>query len=558
MIRVLCPSLLATLSPGGELVVKGYVYLTRLVFFLIAFRPVQRVMRSMTPCVPPRPVRSLPDLSPSVFRSEAHTEHAPDFAFSLAGVMKSIEHTGYRAATQPPGLSLAMKDYQLQTLAWMQDRESLEHGLNELFWEERRFADAGPEYYFAPELGELRLERPEAWRGGILSEEMGMGKTLEILALVQASKLAREEGREKQRQGEGKASEGESVASDATLIVVPNHLVSQWTSEISRCVPSAGGRGGGLTHMCYIHPKDNITGHCAPYKGGSPECKAGACKGYAVHKRERIEQLAGAADVVLTTYQTLEKHKGTLRGIKWARVVLDEMQEIRSSTTELAKACRGLRCQVRWMVSGTPLYTSVDDLNGELAFLGVLPFCLPDAVDGFWGARIGEPFRRQEQGSLELLRVLLGGVMIRHSKSQAYVRGGGSILALPEASNRVVAVEGTPSERYVYAFLEMHAVKELMGVIEGGAEAARRDVRKGATKFWVRVLREASIAPAIVNRQMRDLDARLRSQGVCLAGLLGGAGEEEAGQIRSMEPGEAISMLMQARNVSEVARHHEG
>ena len=84
---------------------------------------------------------------------------------------------------------------------------------------------------------------------------------------------------------------------------------------------------GGLTHMCYIHPKDNIDGKCAPFKGGKPECaEVGQCIGYAAHKMRRIQELATGADIVLTTYQTLEKQKGTLKTVGWARVVLDEMQ----------------------------------------------------------------------------------------------------------------------------------------------------------------------------------------------------------------------------------------
>ena len=89
------------------------------------------------------------------------------------------------------------------------------------------------------------------------------------------------------------------------------------------------------------------------------------------------------------------------------------MQEIRSSTTDHARACEKLLCDCRWMVSGTPLYTSIDDLNGELAFLGVLPFCASDSVDGFWNMRVSKPFSRRSTEALELLNRLLGGVMIR-------------------------------------------------------------------------------------------------------------------------------------------------
>ena len=53
-----------------------------------------------------------------------------------------------------------------------------------------------------------------------------------------------------------------------------------------------------------------------------------------------------------------------LSRVGWRRVVLDECQMVRSSTTQLAVACRCLTADFRWMVSGTPLHAGVDDLNG--------------------------------------------------------------------------------------------------------------------------------------------------------------------------------------------------
>jgi hypothetical protein len=40
------------------------------------------------------------------------------------------------------GLALPMLDFQRQTLRWMQDQEAQPRGLNGIFWEERRWADA--------------------------------------------------------------------------------------------------------------------------------------------------------------------------------------------------------------------------------------------------------------------------------------------------------------------------------------------------------------------------------------------------------------------------------
>ena len=101
---------------------------------------------------------------------------------------------GYPPAPQPPGLALQMLDFQRQTLAWMRNQEAAPRGLNGAFWEERRWADADEvearggdgSYWYFPLAGELRLQEPPTSRGGMLCEEMGLGKTLEIIALVSA------------------------------------------------------------------------------------------------------------------------------------------------------------------------------------------------------------------------------------------------------------------------------------------------------------------------------------------------------------------------------------
>ena len=114
-----------------------------------------------------------------------------------------------------------MLDFQLQTLRWMRDQERAPRGLNGSFWEERRWADAAPpadddekdkasrfslkkkgktekksatsaegRFWYFPLAGELRLAEPPVRRGGMLCEEMGLGKTVEVLGLVCADKEA--------------------------------------------------------------------------------------------------------------------------------------------------------------------------------------------------------------------------------------------------------------------------------------------------------------------------------------------------------------------------------
>jgi SNF2 family DNA or RNA helicase len=53
---------------------------------------------------------------------------------------------------------------------------------------------------------------------------------------------------------------------------------------------------------------------------------------------------------------------------------VDEMQELRSDKSSVAKNIEDLNCDRRWMVSGSPLFDGLSDLRGELAFLRLVPF----------------------------------------------------------------------------------------------------------------------------------------------------------------------------------------
>ncbi|CAM9752136.1 unnamed protein product, partial [Laminaria digitata] len=134
-------------------------------------------------------------------------------------------------------------------------------------------------------------------------------------------------------------------------------------------------------------------------------------------------------DVVLTTYELLRTKPSIFRKINFHRCVLDECQEIKVATTKIAKMCNQVTATHRWMVSGTPISSSIDSLHGELNFLQqVWPFSLQN--DGFWEKKIGEPFKAKEDASLDLLRALIRVVMMHHSKSQVRIEEGGGVLII--------------------------------------------------------------------------------------------------------------------------------
>lgn len=562
-------------------------YAGRLMFELIACDEIKFVVSHLEPSAPTRHPATPPASHPRSFYVDANAAGGADdarFCFTLPGLLAAAVSEGYPPAPQPPGLALEMLDFQRQTLAWMRDQEAAPRGLNGAFWEERRWADADEvearggdgSYWYFPLAGELRLQEPPTSRGGMLCEEMGLGKTLEILALVSAdaedaaaaaaAAAEANEPRVKEEKSssaaavvsneykvedevwdDASASDSDSAGSSrrkipsrATLIVVPPPLLRQWEAEVHKCA-----RPGTL----------RVTVHQGRAKG-----PRGATD------EERAAALADS-DVVLCTYPQLQreaskaKSKSTAAGaaggsgarrgeakilsrVGWRRVVLDECQMVRSSTTQLAAACRDLSADFRWMVSGTPLHAGVDDLNGELAFLGVWPFCLSDQTDGFWAHRIARPWAAREEDALHLLHALLRGVTVRHTKAQRRVSDDTPLLTLPPAGRewRPVAhgpaADEAPSERFVCGFLEHHAAAAARGALAtlheaylagGGdgrsanANGAQVAAARQLAQRLLRLVRGATTSATLVRGRLRDVDQALRAAATRGGGGDGGA-----------------------------------
>lgn len=232
-------------------------------------------------------------------------------------------------------------------------------------------------------------------KGGILSEEMGLGKTVELLALCLLH-----------RRPVGSAEEtfdpylGEQVkATPATLIVAPVSLRKQWLSELSKHAP-------GLRVMLY--------------SGLNQEAREDQS-----NERALIEELSNQ-DVVVTTYNVLtseldyalgepdrarrqprkyHRPRSPLTQLSWWRVCLDEAQMIESGVSKAATLARLLPRVNAWGVTGTPVKDSVEDLRGLLLFLRYEPFASNIQA---WNSLINsdpEGFRR-----------LFDQLALRHSK----------------------------------------------------------------------------------------------------------------------------------------------
>jgi DNA repair protein RAD5 len=192
----------------------------------------------------------------------------------------------------------------------------------------------------------------------------------------------------------------------------------------------------------------------------------------------------------LTTYHALE-HPATCKLLTdkvWGRIVLDEMQEIRSSTTKIAKMCEQLQGNKRWMLSGTPLFEGIDDLRGELSFLRISPFGA-NTEDGFFNFAITKPWQEHDTRAIDMLQVL-SLVMLRRSKSMTIKKTGMPILGLKPLTVEFVAVPQSVPERALYYFLESIVARELRSNDDLGGGAKERKSRTAC----LRLLREMCIS----------------------------------------------------------------
>ncbi|HEV3041627.1 MAG TPA: DEAD/DEAH box helicase [Candidatus Angelobacter sp.] len=185
---------------------------------------------------------------------------------------------GIQAAMQPPGFNGHLRDYQREGLGWM------------LFLQRYSF-------------------------GGCLADDMGVGKTAQVLALLETRRKSRDAG----------ALVGPSLA------IVPRSLVFNWKDEAARFTPQL---------------------RVLDYTG--LERKSSDFSGY---------------HLVLTTYGTVRRDILRLKDIEFDYIVLDEAQAVKNAATESSKAVRLLRGQHRLALSGTPVENHLGELWTLFEFL---------------------------------------------------------------------------------------------------------------------------------------------------------------------------------------------
>lgn len=389
---------------------------------------------------------------------------------------------------QVPGLESTLFPYQRRTLQWLLSREgvgwsSSEAKLQTIPLEDhktsidsfRTIQDADGKDVFISDLFQtitrdksLYKRADRSVKGGILAEEMGLGKTLEILGLILLHRRV-----EHQAQQNGFKMDG-LAATGATLIVTPESLRQQWITEIGRHAPS----------LRVKHYQG-----CKKMKDGQEETI--------------IEELCGY-DVVITTYSVLsaELHfaleppqrsrrferayprtTSPLVKISWWRLCLDEAQMIENGYSQAASVARVLPRVNAWGITGTPVKDDVKDLFGLLLFLRYEPYCSASQI---WQALIAK--------HKPLFQQVFNSISLRHTKT--LVRDE---ILLPAQKRFVISMPFTAVEEQHYQSLFKEMAEECGLETDGSPKKDEwtSEEYEDVMRIWLNRLRQTTLHPEV-------------------------------------------------------------
>lgn len=239
---------------------------------------------------------------------------------------------------------------------------------------------------------------------GILADEMGLGKTLQALALLSALNARTPN------------SKPQTPNSKPSLVVAPASLLENWRREAARFAPQL---------RTFVHHADRRLASAADFT---------------------------AHDLVITSYGTLARDQTLFTSLKFDTVIADEAQHIKNRRSQNAAALRALDSRARFLLTGTPLENSLDDLRSLFEFL--LPGYLQKVPAGLRGdERAWFDQRLRAQTAPYILR--------RTKKSVA--------PELPAKLEQIIWCELTPAQERLYRETQERSERELFDLEASGA-----------------------------------------------------------------------------------------
>jgi len=224
----------------------------------------------------------------------------------------------------------------------------------------------------------IQQEKNLEWKGGLLCDQMGLGKTIQGIALLLSER---------------------NPVGRPNLIVAPLALATQWKEEINEKAPGQ--------FSVYI------------YHGAN---------------RSKSVPFLRSRDIVITTYSIIScehpnpkkypnKPKGCLYGISFYRIILDEAHFIKNTGTNMSKGAVELRAEKRWCFTGTPIQNKLKDLYAYCLFLRLKPYNVRSRFNEMTASIRNRGDKRKLQALLQavLLRRLKKDVLTNLVKKEIYL-----------------------------------------------------------------------------------------------------------------------------------------
>ncbi len=262
--------------------------------------------------------------------------------------------------------------------------------------------------------------------GGILADEMGLGKTLQALALIAAARASRQR---------------RAVLRPPNLVVCPASLVENWRREAAKFAPEL---------KVFVH--------------------------HGVHRL--AEKDFTAYDLILTSYGTLSRDAVLFESVEFDLILADEAQHLKNRRTQAAQSLRALRGHGRFLLTGTPLENSLDDLRSLFEFL----------MPGFL-SKVPSGLKREERTwHDDQLRTQTAPYILRRTKSVVAPE-------LPEKIEQVIWCEPTSVQDTLYRRLQEDSERELIDLAAKGS--SENNLRFAALTQLLR-LRQICCDPRLV------------------------------------------------------------
>ena len=220
--------------------------------------------------------------------------------------------------------------------------------------------------------------------GGVLADDMGLGKTLQTISLLNE---IYQENRD-----------------FSALIIVPSSLLYNWKEEIIK------------------------------FTGISPTL----IEGTAAQRKEIISKKSRG--FMITTYQALRNDIEEYKSRDFDVVVLDEAQNIKTTTSQIKKAVMKINSKVNFALTGTPVE------NNILELWSIFDFVIPGYLDNLtkFKKTYKEAIVNPNSSKIHNLREIIAPFLLRRTKKEV-------LTELPDKieSNMVVTLSNEQKQLYM-------------------------------------------------------------------------------------------------------------